>query len=463
MKKIALGLLVIAMFLCLTACSQDQYAKLGELMGKMSTNVYGIKPNMKDVDAATSKIDATVDTTGGSVTVELNSENAQNIVASVVLVSDSSSLREALQESLEQPILGEDAKEEQKTAVRGQIANQATQSKIVDTTGYTEERKELANAVNEALDLVENSLSDNPTKAELATVAVIKTLSDAVKAGEAGEGYAQAGKKAIDALTLTTEAAGIDLFADADLKGLLGNLMGKGISRDGSTQDFSKMLPIVSKSVAGIIRCMTNSKGEFSDQRYNKFIMECRAIKAAFEMMAKAYSEDEIDAILKKDIDLGLTIESLGRYAISLVFVELTDLSKPDAEKGDGVRLFIEHYVNNNYAALMDIANKYNELDNPMAENSKYSEDIELATGCLVNGIVAAYKIEISDTIQTPEEFVAKLKESIEKLGSFVSNTLSVTGMILVDSEYTSLLKMGDMDGTLSGLLDIITGKKEAK
>ena len=57
MKKIAYVLLVIAMFLCLTACSQDQYAKLGELMGKMSGNVYGIKPNMKDVDAATDKVD----------------------------------------------------------------------------------------------------------------------------------------------------------------------------------------------------------------------------------------------------------------------------------------------------------------------------------------------------------------------------------------------------------------------
>ncbi len=461
MKKIALGLLVIAMFLCLTACSQDQYAKLGELMGKMSTNVYGIKPNMKDVDAATDKVDGTVKVDEeGTVTVEVKSEDAKSIVDSVIAVKDSSSKREALQESLEEPILGKDATEQQKAEVKSQLTAQATGSKI-DTTNIPESRKDLAEAVNDALELVGSSLSENPTKAELATFATIKTLADAVKGDESG--FADAGKKALDALSITAEAAGIDLFADADITDLINNIKGRDISRDGGEEDLSKWLPVVSKSVAGIIRCMTNSKGEFSDQRYNKFIMECRAIKAAFEMMAKAYSEDEIDAILKKDIDLGLTIESLGRYAISLVFVELTDLSKPDAEKGDGVRLFIEHYVNNNYAALMDIANKYNELDNPMAENSKYSEDIELATGCLVNGIVAAYKIEISDTIQTPEEFVAKLKESIEKLGSFVSNTLSVTGMILVDSEYTSLLKMGDMDGTLSGLLDIITGKKEAK
>ena len=36
MKKILFGLLVVALLLCVTACSEDQYAKLGELMGKMS-------------------------------------------------------------------------------------------------------------------------------------------------------------------------------------------------------------------------------------------------------------------------------------------------------------------------------------------------------------------------------------------------------------------------------------------
>ena len=122
MKKIAYVLLVIAMFLCLTACSQDQYAKLGELMGKMSGNVYGIKPNMKDVDAATDKVDGTVKVDGktGTVTVEIKSEDAKSIVDSVVAVKGSGSVTksDALQKSLEEPILGKDATAEQKEAVR---------------------------------------------------------------------------------------------------------------------------------------------------------------------------------------------------------------------------------------------------------------------------------------------------------------------------------------------------------
>ncbi len=101
MKKILFGLLVVALLLCVTACSEDQYAKLGELMGKMSGNVYGIKPNMQDVDAANEKVEDTVKTDkSGKVTVEIKSEDAKAIVDSVIAVQDSTTKTEALQESL---------------------------------------------------------------------------------------------------------------------------------------------------------------------------------------------------------------------------------------------------------------------------------------------------------------------------------------------------------------------------
>ena len=459
MKKIALGLLVIAMFLCLTACSQDQYAKLGELMGKMSTNVYGIKPNMKDVDAATEKVDDTVQVDEkGVVTVEVKSEDAKSIVDSVIAVKDSSSKREALQESLEEPILGKYATEKQKEEVKTQLTAQATESKI-DPETIPESRKDLAEAVNDALELVGSSLSENPTKAELATFATIKTLADAVKGDESG--FADAGKKAIDALSITAEAAGIDLFADADITDLINNITGRDISRDGGEEDLSKWLPVVSKSVAGMIRCMTGSDGKFSVQRYNKFILECRAIKAAFEMMAKAYSvKGDIDGILSKNIDCGLTIESLGKYVMALLFVEMHDLSTDILTKEVTVVPFIGKYVDGNYDALTDLAEKYKDLKDPTADDSPYYEDLEDALITIANriGIVT---IEHQDFDKVVEE-VRKAFADPLRLYGVAYNALSVTGLILVDSEYTSLLKMGDMDGTLSGLLDIITGKKGA-
>ena len=78
MKKILLGLLVIAMVLALTACSQDQYEQLGELMSDMSGNIYGIEANLKDVENATNQVDGAVAVDGeGNVTVKLEAKTAE--------------------------------------------------------------------------------------------------------------------------------------------------------------------------------------------------------------------------------------------------------------------------------------------------------------------------------------------------------------------------------------------------
>jgi len=462
MKKIAYVLLVIAMFLCLTACSQDQYAKLGELMGKMSGNVYGIKPNMKDVDAATDKVDGTVKVDGktGTVTVEIKSEDAKSIVDSVVAVKGSGSVTksDALQKSLEEPILGKDATAEQKEAVKTQLTTQATESKI-DTTGLPAGHKVLAEAVNDALDLVSSSLSDNPTKAELATFATIKTIADAVKSGNP-ESYIDTGIKALDALTVTSEVAGIDLFAEINITDLVNNFMDRSVSRDGDEDiDFSKWLPVVSKSFAGIINCMTDSNHKFSAQRYSKFIMECRAIKAAFEMMARAYAdESNIDAILKKNIDLGLTIESLGRYGMAVVFIGMNDLSTPEPGEDIEIVPFIAKYIDKNYDALTHIEEKYKDLPDPTLKDSEYYDEYKTAVVAIANsvGLVTTEARDINEIIRDVREAL----DSDGSLSASAFNILSVTGMILVDSEYTSLLSLGDMDGTLSSLLKLITGKE---
>jgi len=456
MKKIAVVFLVIAAFLCLTACSQDQYAKLGELMGKMSGNVYGIKPNMKDVDAATDKVDGTVKVDDkGAVTVEVKSDDARSIVDSVIAVKDSSTKKEALQESLGEPILGKDATDQQKAEVKSQLTAQASDSKVTTTDPG---RADIAKAVNDALDLVGESLSENPTKAELATFAALKTLADAVREGK---GYAEAGKNAVEALTITSEAAGIDLFADANITDLINNIMERGISRDGEESGIAKWLPVVSKSVTSIINCMTKD-GRFSAQRYSKFIMECRTIRAAFEMMAKEYAvEGDIDAILKKNIDLGLTIESLGKYVMAVVFVEMNDLSTPEAGEEIAVVPFLNKYVTDNYGKLTNLQEEYKNLPDPMADGSPYAAEFEHAMVAIANkiGIVTT---EYKDF----DELIKEIRENLDKDGSLSKaafNSLSVTGMILVDSEYTSILSMGEMDGTLSSLQKLITGKEVNK
>lgn len=474
MKKMTIVLLVIAAFLCLTACSQDQYAKLGDLMGKMSGNVYGLKADMKDVDAATNNVDdtVTVNAETGEISVEIKSEVAQQIVESVVAVKDSSTKREALQKSLEEPILGENATEEQKTVLQQQMTVQATESKIdvnsQEYSSYTEDRKELAEAVNVILDSVGESLSENPTKAELATVAVVKTLADAVKNDE---GYADAGKNALEALKVTSEVANIDVFANVSISDLLSNMSFKGISRDGSSVEAEKYLPLLSKTAAALVNCLVDSQGKFSERRYSKFIMECKLIKASYEMIARQFADKrDINAILDKNIDMGLTIENLGSYLIATVFADLDTYSiKGDGQliakkaerneeyTGKALRSFYKAYVNDNYDKLTDLENNYKNLPDPTKEDSVYGDLLVLAVNSLAYGIgIDPYAEGFNDEVLN-----SQMKDALKEngaLGSEVFNILSVAGMILVDSEYTTLLSMdSSMDGTLSGLRDKIT------
>ena len=315
MKKILFGLLVIAMVLALTACSHDQYEQLGELMGNMSGNIYGIEANLMDVENATNQVDGAVAVDGeGNVTVSLEAKTAQSIVSSVVSVKNSETKKEALKTSLSEPLLGKGATDASKAELKAQITAQATVSKI-DTATVAEEKKELAESVNEVLDAVQASLSDNPTKAELATVAVLATLSDAVKNGNE-ETYKEAGKAAVDALKITTEIGQVDLFANIDLT-KLAEMFTKGISRDiardgEEEQDMlDKFMPVFGDSIPEVLDCLTENE-KFTAQRYAKFVMECKAMRASYEMIAKGYNID-VNAQLRGQVavDSGLTIEDL--------------------------------------------------------------------------------------------------------------------------------------------------------
>ena len=108
MKKILLGLLVIAMVLALTACSQETYAKWAENMGKMGNNVYGIEANMAEVNNATETVSNSVSVSvdnEGNATAEINFSDAAKITESVAKVKDSEQKAEALKSELTKPVV----------------------------------------------------------------------------------------------------------------------------------------------------------------------------------------------------------------------------------------------------------------------------------------------------------------------------------------------------------------------
>ena len=469
MKKILFGLLVVALLLCVTACSEDQYAKLGELMGKMSGNVYGIKPNMQDVDAATDKVDDSVQKKGEMYIVDIKPEAAQSIVESVVAVKDSISKTEALKESLDQPLLDTSATAEQKEAVQKGIQAQATASKLdPEKEGYNEKQKELAKLVNSALDAASSGVSENPTKAELATVAVLKTLAAAV---DSGKGYAEAGKNAVDALKLTTEAGRVDVFANADISEIISKITGKGVSRDG-VEDLKQWLPVFSKSAADVVRCITANK-LFTEERYNKFILECKAIRASYEMIAKEYNISLDDKLAGQTAgNDGLTVEDFGQYIIACAFSLMDDLSRKGAPNlnslvEDPLAELLKVYINGwgegelkvkgNYDALVDLENKSGDLA-PVTEGvfKQYTDLAVASIACVIDP-------SFTPEGYTLDKFVEALKVAVRHEGRLEDESvtmLGTLGVILIEGDWVNLLdmiKLSDQykifEGTLKSLL----------
>ncbi len=428
MKKILLALIAIAMIFAITACSQDQYKSLGEAMGKMSGNIYGITANLKDVENATNKVDGAVAVDGdGKVTVKLEAETAASIVNSVVAVKNSDTKKEALKTSLSEPLLGKGATDASKAELKAQITAQATE-KTIDTSDLAGDQKALAELVNAVLEDVEGSLSDNPTKAELATVAVLTTLADAVKAGDEAA-YKEAGKAAVDALKITSEIGRVDIFANVSISNLFNMLSEKAISRDGeeAEEEIDLFGPLFESSVSEVTACITED-GKFTAQRYNKFVMECKALRASYEMIAKGYNIN-VEAPLKGQaaVDSGLVIEDLGHYIISVVFSAVDTYTDKAVD-------FLKAFINGDEES----AGYYEMLINADLDNLPDFSDVDMDDD-FTESIIANMGGNLGD-----EDFSEVLKEIIRDenttVGGRIDSVLRTIGVILIDSEYEALL-----------------------
>ena len=467
MKKILLGLLVIAMILTITACSQDQYEKLGDLMGNMSGNIYGIEANLKDVENATNQVDGAVAVDGnGIVTVKLEAETAGSIVSSVVAVKNSETKKDALKTSLSEPLLGKGATDDSKIQLKTQIATQAENNKITEEQkAANPERAEIATAVNEALAAVGASLSDNPTKAELATVAVLTTLSEAVKNGTE-ESLKEVGKAAVDALKITSEIGQVDIFANVDLTNLL-KAFEKGISRDGEEDDiFKKFEPMVKDSITEIVNCITESS-KFKKQRYDKFVMECKAMRASYEMIAKAYDIDVTADLLNNHppVDNGLTIEDLGHYLISVIFsaIDTYDVNSgidvdEDSIADKNMVVFLNGFINSEegYNALVNFDR--DKIDALIDDGAEFDDLAADTFDGIAQKMDTTNKVGIDyDNYEFSDFLDAAIKNENTEVGAKVNGVLRTIGVILVDSEYESLLGQLDVEeeykGTLRGFL----------
>lgn len=333
-KKILFGILVCFACFVMVSCSMDEYAKLGELMGNMGNNVYGIKANMQDVENTTAQLNNSVETTPDSegnptVTVTLvESDDLDKFVTSVASIKNSTQKTEELRNQLDTPLASDTATEDEKKAI--QSALQDKMEEVISNVSSDENKEKVENlddkfdgvkkaysAVTTALSNIKDGISENPTKADLATVSIVKDLATAVSSladeltstGESSltddelkaKVVAQADKAfaALDALKVTTTAGTIDILNDISFTSLVKSFTSgsadnaSGISKEGDSEDesssksdFSKYEKALEDALNSIAKMVSDGSGNFSEEKYNKFMFQLRAIRTAYEMTA---------------------------------------------------------------------------------------------------------------------------------------------------------------------------------
>ena len=447
MKKILLGLLVIAMVLALTACSQETYSKWAETMGKMGNNVYGLEANMTDVNNATEAMNNSVSYNSESGAAEIDFTAAAKITESVASIKDSEQKTEALKEELSKPVASSEAEQAAvQTALQAQA--QAVSQNVQDAidalgSGATPEQVELLQTVKDTLDSVKENISANPTMADLATVAILSEMATTVQTVAAAdpatyvgeEGLTDAGMEvadsalaSLDTLKMTSEVAGMDLLGDIDIMTLISSMTGgsKAINAD-----VLKYLAGFKGPIATIARLVTNPETkQFDSKKYDSLVAQAKAIKMSYDLLSSVYAKPtsiaEVDAVLLNKTNHGLIIDDLLRYVVALTFVSVDKV---------GAKAALEDFINapGIYDALMDI-----EKDGAALADAETPDGF----GDIWNALLASL---VDTTAEVQPAFTP-----------YALRSLSTLAILLVDTGYTDLLKLGDGDGTITGYINKI-------
>ena len=185
-------------------------------------------------------------------------------------------------------------------------------------------RKTVANVIQSALESVETSVSPNPTKAEVATVAILNEMAKIVTDldDDSIENIADQGQEALDALLVVSGIGSLDLLDGLTLQSIVGG-SGAKAAGDNDGNIFQRLVAALVKFV-----CVD---GKFSQNRYNSFIFQAKTLRAAYEMISLKYirnatSVDDYDALLKINFSHGLDTEDLAKYFVAWLFIELDNI-----------------------------------------------------------------------------------------------------------------------------------------
>lgn len=358
MRKIAFLFIIVVLLLGITACSQEFYSGLGSGMGAMSHNIYGIKPDVRKAEASAAYVSgAIVRDKDGNITIDLN--QAAKIIDTMADIRKSPQRAAALRNLLDQDVPTEDA-----DAVREAIINQASDL-ISALEGYAvdEAMSDVRWSIVRAVQDIHDSLETIDTEArvpqmeDIALTAILNKMATSImKENVDPEEVSDLGKKCVDTIKVIADIATLDILADVDFTSLVENTRDISRAEDGVVNPV--VASILGKTVSKMVDLISTDK-KFDELKYNTFIMESKALKAAYEMTYVKYMPVDktiggVVMMLFEDpgkIDRGLTIEDFFIYLMLSLHIGFEDYT--NGIWGSVVASYV--HFGNNYEILSDL------------------------------------------------------------------------------------------------------------
>lgn len=298
-SKVLICALAVLLVIGMVSCSMDEYAKLGDFMGKMGNNVYGIEPSMKEVDSTTAKINGSVKKDeSGNVTIDTS--KAGDLISGLAEIKNSTQKTNAMKEELSKKVT-EDADEAAavKDAMKSEI------NAVIDSMPELPADKEIDRAVKDAYESVSGALNkiqdkvsgtDDPTKADLATVAIVKSLAETVKEVAEKEDItkeeliekADDALQALDALKVAADAAGLgDILGDISISSLLSSASSsKSIAKAVDDSELDATTRLLVQAAEKLVSLVCDDNGSVNAKKYNRVLFQLSAIRTAYEASA---------------------------------------------------------------------------------------------------------------------------------------------------------------------------------
>ncbi len=164
------------------------------------------------------------------------------------------------------------------------------------------------------------------------------------------------GKKCVDTIKVIADIATLDILADVDFTSLVENTRDISRAEDGVVNPV--VASILGKTVSKMVDLISTDK-KFDELKYNTFIMESKALKAAYEMTYFKYMPVDktiggVVMMLFEDpgkIDRGLTIEDFFIYLMLSLHICFEDYT--NGIWGSVVASYV--HFGNNYEILSDL------------------------------------------------------------------------------------------------------------